>query len=531
MARMRTARTAIVGWVALPLALALAAGGADGAPDGPSLPERVAEAKARLARDLLGVARWAVGEGLDGSRERTLGLVLELDPRNVEALRALGWRRPKQKGEAWTPPVDRPPAEDARPARVPAWRERWDAAFSALRDALLPHLDEGGGSPSAVEARGEALALLRRGLPGDADVLSAVDALVAPLRDPKAHPDAVERLDDLLEARFADDERVRAARGHVRGERGWTLAESERARARRPRLAAAVAEALAAPAAVRGEPTEAERVPGLEGLRAWVAPSRDRVVGTVEDAALALVAHHLDRSARVVDLALGPAAEAAPPVTCWQVRDLAEARRMVAAYGGEARLLEEMGRYSSLPLGPVELVWGGTTLETERRLDAALFGAHTRHLRARHGLGGRYAGFSEGLVRWLVWRQAGTRLSSVLDRQYSDPLAGAGIGSLATPTFDWAKAASAFLEPAKNRGALRLALGKRTETQTAADAVVCYAFAAYLVEGNEAVAGRLATRLGRDQNDDLDAAFVETLGRRVEQVERRLSRWCRETGP
>jgi hypothetical protein len=497
----------------------------------PSVEERLQGARRTLVTDLVALANWTVGQGLDAQRERTLEFVLTLDADHAEARRALGWKRRRGDGQ-WIPPAARDAAVDTRPSRLPVRDARWRKAFAAYGDAAFLALGH-----DALDARPDVLlavtALLARGVPDEPRVVETVERVAATLRDPRAGPEVHERLEDLLEAHLPDDERVRAVRGHVRGPDGWILAESARACARRTAFAErTVALRAETPVAPTLEVTAFEAQAGLDGLRAFGSRER-RVVGTVDPKVLEAVAFHLARAPTVFELAFGEAPKALEPESSWHLRDLAEARQVVArVFGGGERLLEEMKAYQALPMGPVEVVWSIAKDDLPWRLDTTLFGAYERLLRRSHGLGERYEAFSMGLARWLVWRHVGSRLSSVLDRQYSEPLEGVVLGELSNPAYDWAAGTAALLRPHKNRGFLRLALGKRTGSQTKADALCCFAFACWLFEGHEGgEASRLAKRLGGEQNDDLDLAFREVFGRTVDQVERRLERWCREVGP
>jgi hypothetical protein len=494
-----------------------------------SVEERLAAARSRLVGDLVALADWTLGQGLDAQRERTLVLVLELDPENAAARRALGWKKRRGSGE-WVAPPDRPPAVDTRPARLPAREARWRKAFETYGDALASL----GGDPFATHPDSwlAAVALLARGLPDDARVVATVERVRAEIADPRVPPETHEALEERLEAVFPDDARVRAARGHVRGEAGWILAETALALRRRRDLearAAALREESVEAASL--EPTAREAECGLEGL-ACFGDDELRVVGTVDPKVLRRVAQSLTRAPAVFEWAFRTAPAAGPRQVWWHVKDLAQARAVVGrVFGGSDRLLEEMAAYHTLPLGATEVVWSIAGDDPAWRLDSSLFGAQERALARTFGLEGRYESLRTALVRWLVWRQVGTRLSSVLDRSYADPPAGMPVGDLGNPAFDWAAGAAAVLRPHKNRGMLRLALGKRTGSQTKADALVAYAFAAWLVEGHEGdEAARISTRLGREQNDDLGVAFVEVFGRTVDQVERRLERFCREAG-
>jgi hypothetical protein len=278
-------------------------------------------------------------------------------------------------------------------------------------------------------------------------------------------------------------------------------------------------------------------------------------VGTIADAALSQVAFHLDRSGRVFDALFGRARDWDPPLLAWEGADLAQARVVARHLGARARTLEEMRLYASTWMGHAILTWEtGPRDETPWRVDAGLKAAQTRRLRLVYDLGASgHEALGDAFARYLVWRQAGTRLTWPIDRSYVDPLRGASLGRLHEARFDWAKAAAELLAPASARGALRLALGKSIEAQTPEDALVAYAFSAYVFEGHADAAHPFALRMGGgqglaagvpalgdgDEGDeppaearpDLDAAFLATLGWRVEQVERRLERWCREAGP
>jgi hypothetical protein len=133
----------------------------------------------------------------------------------------------------------------------------------------------------------------------------------------------------------------------------------------------------------------------------------------------------------------------------------------------------------------------------------------------------------EGLATYLTWLVTGTRYSWTVESTYAGT-GGADPGKLRSAKFDWAAAASALLEKPENAMALRLSLPKPYSGQNATDALVTYAFAAYLVEGYPDATRRILKTIGEGKG--LDAVFVETFGADPERVQRRLARWCREVG-
>jgi hypothetical protein len=133
----------------------------------------------------------------------------------------------------------------------------------------------------------------------------------------------------------------------------------------------------------------------------------------------------------------------------------------------------------------------------------------------------------EGLASYLTFLATGTRYSWTVEATYSGS-GGADPGRLRSAAFDWATAAAEFLEKPENARALRLSLPKSYSAQTGADALVAYAFAAFLVEGHDGAAKSLLERIGK--GTALDEAFQATLGADPERVQARLARWCREVG-
>jgi len=193
-------------------------------------------ARASLVKELDGYLAWCQTKSLFLTRQKACALLLELEPEHAEARKTLGYTRAKDG--TWKAPEKPRELRDFDQKALGEAAGRWREATGSYVTAMVGLLEAGALSAEEKE-------------------LAAREVL---------------RFD-------AENERVHVLLGEVKGEKGWVLPETPRAKERRAELLEAVRTAFerAAPAAP-AELTERERRIPLK-FKAFAAPGL-RVVGT-----------------------------------------------------------------------------------------------------------------------------------------------------------------------------------------------------------------------------------------------------------
>src|SRR5262245_7352331 len=195
-----------------------------------------AAARAALVKELEGYVAWCQGKSLFLERQKACGLLLELDPEHAEARKALGYTRAKDG--TWAAPEKPKTVRDHDRKALEEAGGRWREATAGYVAAMVGLLEAG--------------------------TLSAEDKEAAAREALRVEP---------------ENEHVHVLLGEVKGEKGWVLPETPRAKERREELRNAVREAHeGAPAVEAVELTGREQRIPLK-MKAFAAPGL-RVVGT-----------------------------------------------------------------------------------------------------------------------------------------------------------------------------------------------------------------------------------------------------------
>jgi hypothetical protein len=440
-------------------------------------------ARAALAKALEGYAEWCQSKSLFHSRKTALETLLELVPDHPEARKALGHVRAKDG--SWKAPDKPKTFRDFDKKALEEAPARWREATSGYVARMVSLLE---GNALAPEER----------------ELAAHEALWL---DP-------------------ENERVHLLLGEVRGDKGWVLPETLRAKERRAALRELVQSALeGAPAASPAPLAERERKIPLH-LEALAAPGL-RVVGTADAEELLLAAQAALALERLLQAVFESRHSLPADTTVFLLSDPGHLQAFLEHHPSIAP--EQHAYFQALEGSGIQgtsdfAFWSG---DTQRRIDGVvrlllgywLSGAF--EINADHGWA--YEGFGLFLTRSLVrtrmtWLAQPSRVlapeADVALRQ-----------KLIDPATNWMDEALRMLREGRQPPLGEL-LPKGASQLSTEDVLYAYAIATYLLEARAEVVPRMLSRIGAGY--PRSQAFQEALGMDLAAFERHLLRWLGE---
>jgi hypothetical protein len=465
--------------------LALVAVLAAGAGQGVDFEARRAEAQSVLVKDLETYVDWCHSKRLYDAKQKGLVLLLELQPDHAEARKTLGHVRDKQGG--WKlPPEPKTFRDFDKKALAEEEPARWRAAKAGYLEVLRALVEEPAFTP---EQRDEAARAVLRFEP--------------------------------------DDERVHRALGEVRGEKGWVLPETLRAKEKREALRAEVRNALqrAEGQALPAPLVARERAFPL-AFKAVAAPGL-RVVGTVSEDELVLAAQAVLAVQHFAQSMLGSKYALPRELTVFLLADRAELPVFLEHHA--AIPAEERALYLALESSGIARTvdFASWTSDTQRRIDGVvrlvlgfwISGAY--QVTVQHGWA--YEGFGLYLTRALVR----TRLtwmaqpSSALDVKADMALR----DKLIDPATNWMDESLRLLKEKRLPAFAELAK-KDAGKLTTEDVLTAYTLATYLMEVRPEAVPVLLAGVGAGKSPVQH--LQEALGQDLAAFQRHLERWLAE---
>ncbi len=504
------------------------AGAEEPAPDRP-VPARAGDAA--LARGLDELAQWCARHKLFGRRDEIYERLLEVEPDHAQARR---WLRYEREGDGpWERRAPyRRPSNHGSKARLEEATERLAALEAAWIDARIAAAATARGLDALREAE-QALADLAARFPAAATVPPALRAAqLAHYREAVAAglPAEAQRAATGLIARWPDDLEVRTHLGEQRLGEVWVLAESARTLREASGLLTVARAALAA-AAERLGPAEALPIEHKGALAALalgppVAGPAVRAAGTAEATVLGRLAQVGEACGPLLEAALGRAVARRPNLRIYAFGRAEDTEAFLAAWPVVPNPTLAQRKTLGLSLvwadgatvvvdavpAPVQVELCASALLNQILGDTLLGGADLSGWEA------------EGVVRYLAYRLTGTRHAV----QVATDRYGAGRGdALGVPgsADDWLRQARDLAGRTPDLG-LALLLGKGLDAFTAADSVLAYALAVYVIEGYPGLVAPFIE--ARRRTADPDRAAREILGMPLCVVEHRLRRWLGE---
>ncbi len=436
---------------------------------------------------------WCASKKLFAERAAVLEEILIFEPNHRDARRLLGHRRERDGG--WIVPANQRPA----------------------RNLAKKHLDE------CVERHAELSETFAERLFGVVAFYERADSPGSPSPARKA-----EAYEWILTV-FPDHAGVRAFRGEARTSAGWVLAESARAKLRRPELKTIVREALAAvPELVEVQPTELERALGVHWSAAVGTP-RVRVLGSVPRDELERVARTAHATFEVYAAVFDDPVRQLEDYTIYVLSGESERDAFIRGWPGWGPdRLAEIRAWAGAGV-PEDIHVARWDASPARRLDGAM--RHTLGLcmKLDTGAGLDVAWAWEGFGMYLSRAMVGTRLTwygSGLSAATTGSRSKQLLGRLLNADVNWMNEAYSMLK-ADAAPKLATLLERDINAMGVRDVLLAYAFAAYLLEGcPDAVPGLLAAA-GEDRARSSEAVTA-ALGRELHETQDRLQRWLSE---
>jgi len=503
------------------LAAGLAAGPA--AADDADLPAARAALDQVFAAKLDALAGWCTKKRLYGRRDATFAVLLEVDPDHAEARKRLKYA--KDDAGVWVQKPKYKPATNWNRDLVPESEERLGALRAEHVEAALDLYSRADSLAELLWARREVAALQSRhpAAKRPARVLRALGLSYYRAVRERGLVQEMAEAATFLRTHHPQDFEIRAALGEVLHEDVWVLAETARTLKRAGVLAKAAQSALAAvetkPAALDEDEAKIE----LPWKTAAGAPDV-RVVGTADEALLRSIAAHAQAVGAVLEAGLATKPVRRKGLTLVVLAGAGEDDTFIDAYPVVDN--PSLQQRKKLGLDLVFLHGQGMLLRKnppDAQLDLAVntvlnqvFSDTFLKSEAPRGW------HAEGLSRYLAYTLLGTRLSINVVGKY----AGQGGDRHVPESKDsWLASARAQLKKNKQVG-LQMLLGKGVDTFNVRDAVLAYAFAAYLIEAHAGlVAGFVRIHV---ESSDVDKACREILGMPRTVTEQRFTRWLDE---
>ncbi len=456
--------------------------------------ERAAAVK-ELVSGLESYAEWSSSKKLWLERNRALEGILAIDPGNLSAKRGLGWQQVADG--VWEPPKEPKPTKNYDLAALKEAPAHYGEAIRPWRDHLLRLLEE---------HRAELTSSQRD---------SALEEILAV--DP-------------------DDEQVRAVNGEVRGEKGWVLAETVRAKARRAEIRSIVKEALAAVPKI--EDIAANDVDASFKLnwKASLGTDRVHVLTTGDRAEAERAAHVLHATREVFNKVFGTAADLHGRFTVYLVCDPASKATFIENIAGltpAQRVFYGQVQGTGLT-GSNSAAWWAE--EPVRRLDGITRHTFGARLISEFNISTDVAWAWEGLGLYLTREMIGTRMTwYITPARESETVATKKTGTdwmkkLLTPGTNWMNEGYRLVR-ASDAAGLAGTLMRPLNRMTPQDLFVSYVVAAYLLETEAArlpgLLRALAGSKGRPAQS-LPPAWQSVFSTEFGSLAPRLERWLGE---
>lgn len=447
-----------------------------------------------LLEGLNGYAEWCSNKKLWVERNRALEAILAVDPGNLAAKRGLAWIQVADG--VWEPPPVPKPAKNYDPKALKEAPERFAKAIAPWRDAQI----------DLLKRHAESLTPTQR---------ESIFAQVLSIDPEDAH--------------------VRAARGEERNERGWVLAETVRAKARRARIREIVREATASmPAASDAAPSSTDTARGVQ----WpvcVESAHVRVLSTGDRAEAVRVAAGVEVARTLFREVFGVATELPTGFTVHLLCDDASKTAFVQKLAGQdSSRAAFLAKLDGTGLeGSNSAAWWSPS--ADRRLDGVVRHVIGAMFQLEFGVSVATPWAWEGFGLYLAREVIGTRLT-----WYIEPVDSNASAAAAKPALDWSKK---LLTPGTNWmnegyrllrgsdvGGLAATLSRALNKMTPQDLFMSYTLAAYWLEAQADKTPELLRAIGSKTRPGKAAvaAFEATLDARLEETRARILRWLGE---
>jgi hypothetical protein len=455
--------------------------------------ERAAAVKELLA-GLEAHVEWCSSKKIWIERNRTLEAILLIDPGNLSAKRGLGWQQVADG--VWEPPREPKPAKNFDPGALKEVPKRFADAIRPWRDHLV----------ALLETYKNELT------PAQRDSVYAEILAVDP-----------------------DDAFVRASRGEERGGKGWVLAETVRAKARRAEIRGIVKQAYAdVPAPKDFLPTANDMVFQVD-WKNCVATGRVRVLSTGAREEALRVASVLHASRDVFQAVFATVTDLGGDFTLYLLCDAASKKTFLANFPGLSaaqRSFYEQVEGTGLQGSNSGAWWAPSA---ERRLDGVTRHALGAMFQAEFGLTVECAWAWEGLGIYLTREMIGSRLTwyivPVPDNQSSSVkrVGPDWMKKLLTPGTNWMNEGYRLLR-AGQAPTLIATLNRPLNKMTPQDLFLSYVTAGYLLEGQAALLPGMLRALGGKGKPGQKPAQVwpSALSMDLAVFAPRLERWLGE---
>jgi hypothetical protein len=466
--RIRVTRACALALVAAVLGLAAGRARADDADDA------VAKARDRLLHQMEDIAHWARYGRIAGFAHDVYARVLDLDPDNAHARSVLKYHRDGDDGP-WVqePDYEKPANRDDK--KLEEGKAKLEEAFEGYRDELLAFVKAHPGLPA-----------------------SRADAILEPVIDV-----------------LPQDATLRAAQGAVQVDGRWMLPESQRGIETRK----ARTEALAGfRAAVQVDVRAVEGVPGW--ATAYESTSR-QFVGTVAPARIQQAFQNLEVADRLCISLWGTPAKTVAPESVILLNGRDEARDYVRVYN-DPKLLAQIDSVGSL--------WLPHATELDYFADPNL--ADTSPVRTVIGnhLYRRFekprAWVIEGIGQRLTWAVAGRQGPTFVNADAAGRFAPDDPTTQPEDIAGWPAAAARLLASQGGERIARAMKAKQLTGLNAADALVAYGLAAYLLEGRPDDFAPFVE--ASDKGDDPRTVVSQVLKTDIDALALRVHRWLLE---
>ena len=447
-----------------------------------SFDEARAAADKRLVAALKSTLKWAAGKRINGFRHRTFALILRIDPDDKRARSVLKYKRRGKGDEAtWVRKDDYKEPVDFGKNALQEGDERVTADLAAYRDDLLAALDATGAEEDS---------------------------------------EAFERTLDWLTELMPEDDAVRSRRGDVKYMGRWVMPDTRTAMGRRAELRALLIEKRrAVQSGVKPDPRGAK----AGWTSAWMTDDR-KVIGSVDPFVGRKTLVNLAAADELCTQIFGKPKEARTPRTCVLLTSRDEARRFLesnpkyrsalASIDQVAGLWLSDGTYLSYRPDPDQIRRGAV-----RQLINSGLQSHLGH----HGRGWITEGVGQRLC-WYVEGQHGPPFVSLqrTERHRTEEAE----DTLPEEPTAWNRAAAKVLER-DGPGRLVGVLTRRLNAMKAADVLVAYGLAAFLLETRPEDFQRFVR--ASIKRHDVDGLVKDTLGADdAAMLARYLTRWLRE---
>ncbi len=445
------------------------------------------EARADLLAGLEKHAKWCGSARLFLERDEVWRRILEVDPDHEKARKGLGYRR-NRDGTWKDPDPDRKVSKNYSQAKLKTAGPKLSEALAPYTIRIFAFFDE--------------------------------------------HEDAFTReqrrrlLDGILTV-DPENERAHLLLDHVRRKKGWVLAETVRAEARRRELGDLVRGLIrSAPKPEPSEPNALERKLAIDWSVVLATP-RFRVVGTVEpdEAVRAIRALHV--AEEYFNAVFGTSTEFETGYTLFLLGDPAEKDALIDNFpwltASQRELLKTFDGTGFPDAGGIGH-WGSSRI---KRIDGIVRIALGYLFAKELGIGTNHAWAYEGFGLYMTYEIVRTRLN-----WYTVPTEGvpeeegqAVRARLVHPESSWMQEADRVLR-SDRRPALRTVLGKGANAFTTEELLLAYVVAAFLIETRPEETPAILRKIGGGMGSG--AVLAKTLGMGLDDVEVRILRWLSE---